>query len=78
MVNHMVKELKIKIPSWDSEEEVNSIVEMIIARLGGYRSIDEIRRELGIKPEDLVEKIEEEYDVEELENRERERLSDYT
>ena len=78
MVNHMVKELKIKIPSWVSEEEVKSIVEMIIARLGGYRSIDEIRRELGIKPEDLVEKIEEEYDVEELENRERERLSDYT
>jgi len=63
----------VELPPWLSEEEFKRIVEELIARLGGRVGIDELRRELGVKPEDLVEEIEA-YDVEHLELKEKERL----
>ncbi|ADM27573.1 conserved hypothetical protein [Ignisphaera aggregans DSM 17230] len=63
----------MELPPWLSEEEFRRIVKELVARLGGRVGVDELRRELGVKPEDLVEDIET-YDVEELELREKERL----
>jgi len=63
----------VELPPWLSDEEFRRIVKELVARLGGRVSIDELRRELGVKSEDLVEDIET-YDVEELELKEKERL----
>jgi len=63
----------VELPPWLSEEEFRRIVKELVTRLGGRVSIDELRRELGVKPEDLAEDIET-YDVEELELKEKERL----
>jgi len=67
------KVVTVELPPWLSEEEFRRIVEELVARLGGRVSIDELRRELGVKPEDLTEDIET-YDVEQLELKEKERL----
>jgi len=67
------KVVTVELPPWLSEEEFRKIVKELIARLGGRVSIDELRRELGVKPEDLAENIET-YDVEQLELKEKERL----
>jgi len=67
------KVVTVKLPPWLSEEEFSRIVKELIARLGGKVSIDDLRRELGVKPEDLAEDIET-YDVEQLELKEKERL----
>jgi len=67
------KVVTVKLPPWLSEEEFSRIVKELIARLGGKVSIDELRRELGVKPEDLAEDIET-YDVEQLELKEKEGL----
>ena len=63
----------MKLPPWLSEEEFRRIVNEVVARLGGKVSVNELRKELGVKPEDLVEEIET-YDVEHLELKEKERL----
>jgi len=65
--------ITVKLPPWLSEEEFSRIVKELVARLGGRVSIDELRRELGVKPEDLAEDIET-YDVGQLELKEKERL----
>jgi len=65
--------ITVKIPPWLSEEEVRRIVEEVIAKLGGRVSVDDLRKELNIKPEDLVEDLET-YDVNHLEFKEKERL----
>jgi len=67
------KVVTVELPPWLSEEEFRRIVKELVTRLGGRVSIDELRRELGVKPEDLAEDIET-YDVEELELKEKERL----
>ena len=69
----MSKVVTVELPPWLSEEEFRRIVKELFARLGGRVSVDELRKELGVKPEDLVEEIET-YDVEHLELREKERL----
>ncbi len=69
----MAKIVTIELPPWLSEEEFRRIVKELIAKLGGRVSVDELRRELGIKPKDLAEEIET-YDVELLELKEKERL----
>ena len=67
--------ITVKLPPWISEDEARRMIEEVIARLGGRVGVDEIRVKLGVKPEELVEDLEEEeYDVEELRRRERERL----
>jgi len=63
----------VELPPWLSEEEFRRIVKELVARLGGRVSVDELRKELGVKPEELVEEIEA-YDVERLELKEKERL----
>jgi len=65
--------ITVKLPPWLSEEEFSRIVEELVARLEGRVSIDELRRELGVKPEDLAEDIET-YDAEQLKLKEKERL----
>ncbi len=67
------KTVTFKVPPWISDEELARVIDEVLSRLGGSVPIDEIRRTLGIKPEDLVEEIEE-YKVEDLEEREKERL----
>ena len=69
----MSKVVTVELPPWLSEEEFRRIVKEIVARLGGKISIDELRKELGVKPEDLTEEIEV-YDAEHLELKEKERL----
>lgn len=69
----MSKVVTVELPPWLSEEEFRRIVKELVARLGGRVSVDELRRELGVKPEDLTEDIET-YDVEQLELKEKERL----
>lgn len=67
------KTITVKVPSWVSEEEFRRIVEEVIVRLGGRVSVDELRRELNIRFEDLVEEVET-FDVGCLEFKEKERL----
>ena len=69
----MSKTITIKIPPWISEEEVVRIVKEVIARLGGRVDVNELRRDLNIKPEDLVVDLEI-YDADSLELKEKERL----
>ena len=70
------KTITVTLPPWVSEEEAQRVIEEVTARLWGRISIDEVRARLGVKEEQLLEDIEsEEYDVEELRRRERERLS---
>ncbi len=70
------KTITVSLPPWVSEEEAQRVIEEVTARLWGRISIDEVRARLGVKEEQLLEDIEsEEYDVEELRRRERERLS---
>lgn len=57
----------------DIRKEFREIVKESAARLRGRVSVDELRRELSVKPEDLVEEIET-YDIEHLELKEKERL----
>ncbi len=69
----MSRVVTVELPPWLSEEEFKRIVKEIVAKLGGRVSVDELRKELGIKPGDLVEEIET-YNVEYLELKEKERL----
>jgi hypothetical protein len=56
------------------EEELRRIVEEVVKRLEGRVPVEELRRRLGVRPEDLVEDLDA-VDVEALEAREMERLS---
>ncbi|AET31621.1 hypothetical protein P186_0160 [Pyrobaculum ferrireducens] len=67
------KTAAVSIPPWIDEEEFRRVVEEVVKRLGGRVPVQELRRRLGIGPEDLVEDLEA-VDVEILEARERERL----
>jgi len=69
----MSKTITIRVPPWLSEEEVARIVEEVIARLGGRIGVNDLRKDLNIKPEDLAEDLET-YDVDYLELKEKERL----
>lgn len=67
------KTVTFNVPPWVSDEELARVIDEVLSRLGGAVPIDELRRALGIKPEDLVEEVEA-YRVESLEEREKERL----
>ncbi len=69
----MSKVVTVRIPPWISEEEFRKIVNEVIAKLGGRIDIEDLRRELGIKPSDLVEDLDV-YDVEYVELKEKEEL----
>jgi DNA-directed RNA polymerase specialized sigma subunit len=69
------KVITIKLPPWLSEDEAEKVISEVIARLGGRVSVEEVRKKLGIKPEELVEDLKtDDYSVEELRRRERKRL----
>ena len=70
----MGKTVTVSIPSWVDEDEFRRIVDMFVKRLEGRVPVEELRRRLGVRPEDLVEDLDA-VDVETLEARERERLS---
>ncbi|MGY0287529.1 MAG: hypothetical protein ACUX7D_01990 [Candidatus Methanodesulfokora washburnensis] len=46
----------------------------LVSELSGVVSIEELRRELGIRPEDLIEDLEV-YDVKELREKEKRRMN---
>ncbi len=70
----MGKTVTVSIPSWMDEEEFRRILDEVVKRLEGSVPVEELRRRLGIRPEDLVEDLDV-VDVEVPEARERERLS---
>jgi ribosomal protein S1 len=70
----MGKTVTVSIPSWVDEDEFRRFVDMFVKRLEGRVPVEELRRRLGVRPEDLVEDLDA-VDVETLEARERERLS---
>jgi hypothetical protein len=70
----MGKTVTVSIPSWVDEEEFRRFVDSLVKRLEGRVPVEELRRRLGVRPEDLVEDLDA-VDVEALEARERERLS---
>jgi hypothetical protein len=51
------KTVTVSIPSWVDKDEFRRIVEMIIGRLEGRVSAEELRRRLGVRPEDLAEDL---------------------
>jgi hypothetical protein len=68
------KSVTVRVPPWLSEEEARSIIESILARIGGRLDVDEVRRMLGISPEELREDLEI-YSVEELRVKEKGRIA---
>jgi len=70
----MGKTVTVGIPSWVDEDEFRRFVDMFFKRLEGRVPVEELRRRLGVRPEDLVEDLDA-VDVEAHEARERERLS---
>jgi hypothetical protein len=70
----MGKTVTVSIPSWVDEDEFRRIVDKVVKRLEGRVPVEELRRRLGVRPEDLVEDLDA-ADVEAHKARERERLS---
>jgi hypothetical protein len=54
--------------------EFKRAVNELVSELSGVVSIEELRRELGIRPEDLTEDLEV-YDVKELREKEKRRMN---
>jgi DNA-binding transcriptional regulator YiaG len=69
----MVKTITIQIPDWMDEEKLRKAILQAVSQATKELSIEEVRKMLGIKPEDLTEELEVE-DVEELRKREKGRL----
>ena len=69
----MVKTITIQIPDWMDEEKLRKAIIQAISLVTKELSIEEVRKMLGIKPEDLTEELEVE-NVEKLRERERGRL----
>lgn len=69
----MSKTITIKIPPWLPEEEATRIIEETIAKLSGKINVNDLRKELNIKPEELTENLEA-YNADHLELKEKERL----
>jgi len=69
----MAKTITIQIPDWMDEEKLRKAIIQAISEATKELSIEEVRKMLGIKPEDLTEELEVE-DVEKLREREKGRL----
>ncbi|WP_290726624.1 hypothetical protein [Archaeoglobus sp.] len=65
----MVKTIKIQIPDWVDEEELRKAIIQAISQITKELPIEEVRKMLGIKSEDLTEVLE----VEDLKLREKEK-----
>jgi len=53
----MGKTVTVSIPPWVDEDEFMRIVEEIVKGLEGRVSAEELRRRLGVRPEDLAEDL---------------------
>jgi hypothetical protein len=51
------KTVTVSIPSWVDEDEFRRFVEMFVRKLEGRVSAEELRRRLGVRPEDLAEDL---------------------
>jgi hypothetical protein len=51
------KTVTVSIPSWVDEDEFGRCVDMLFKMLGGRIPPEELRRRLGIRPENLAEDI---------------------
>jgi hypothetical protein len=51
------KTVTVSIPPWVDEDEFMRIVEEIVKGLEGRVSAEELRRRLGVRPEDLAEDL---------------------
>ncbi|MBO8180987.1 MAG: hypothetical protein H0Z19_11045 [Archaeoglobus sp.] len=69
MTKIMVKTIKIQIPDWVDEEELRKAIIQAISQITKELPIEEVRKMLGIKSEDLTEVLE----VEDLKLREKEK-----
>ncbi len=54
----MGKTVTVSIPSWVDEDEFRRIVDMLVKMLEGRVPVEELRRRLGVRPEDLAEDVE--------------------
>ena len=69
----MTKQIVIEIPDWVDEEKLRKAIVQAISLATRELSIEEVRKILGIGPEDLTEELEVE-NIEELREREKDRL----
>ncbi len=69
----MPKQIVIEIPEWIDEEKFRKAIAQAISQVTKELSVEEVRRMLGIGPEDLTEELGVE-GVENLRERERSRL----
>ena len=65
--------IRLRVPEWVSDEDVERIVREIEERLRSSMPLSALRKMLGVKEEDLVDRLEP-IDWMELEEKEKERL----
>ena len=65
----MVKTITIQIPDWVDEEKLRKAIIQALSQVTKELPIEEVRKMLGVKPEDLTEELE----VEDLKLREKEK-----
>ena len=54
----MTKTITIQIPDWMDEEKLRKAIIQAISQATKELSIEDVRKMLGIKPEDLTEELE--------------------
>ena len=69
----MTKQIVIEVPDWVDEEKLRKAIVQAISQATKELSIEEVRKILGIRPEDLTEELEVE-NIEKLREREKDRL----
>ncbi|BEP17383.1 hypothetical protein PYJP_07350 [Pyrofollis japonicus] len=65
--------IRLRVPAWVSDEDVERIVREIEEMLESSMPVDVLRSMLGVKEEDLVDRLEA-VDWERIEEKEKERL----
>ncbi len=51
------KTVTVSVPLWVDEDEFRRIVDEVVKRLEGRVPVEELRRRLGVRPEDLAEDL---------------------
>ena len=69
----MGKVIQIEVPDWVDEEKLRSAIVQAISQTTKELPIEEVRKILEIRPEDLTEELEVE-NIEKLREREKDRL----
>ncbi len=69
----MTKQIVIEVPDWVDEEKLRKAIVKAISQTTKELSIEEVRKILGIEPEDLTEDLEVK-DLEKLREKEKDRL----